>query len=170
MKRFWTRSTMLALCILLAGLFFTACAKEEQPTRWQKAQQDSAANQPATSEQSLPGSSFNPFFPTAQDTYDIVYTQEKTGFAEARLRKDGKGVALLSIFDTVNNPDAAAKYQQSTETLAGYPVVDIGSKGTGILVANRFQVQVRSTDDSFSRFDREDWLQNFDLNGLAGLQ
>jgi hypothetical protein len=51
--------------------------------------------------------------------------------------------------------------------VAGYPAAAIGSQGTGILVAERFQVQVRSTDASFTESDRETWLGRFDLNRLS---
>lgn len=161
---------LVALSLMVALLFtFTACTSTQKETRWDKAQEQSE-NQPATSDESVSGGSFNTFFPAAEAGFDLTFTQEKTGFAEARLSKDGTDVALLSISDTVNNPDAAEKYKESTEVLAGFPVADIGSQGTGILVADRYQVQVRSTDSSFSRFDREDWLQKFDLDGLAALQ
>lgn len=160
---------MMLLLLLLLSLFFTGCGKKEE-SRWQAAQDASESNAAATSEESLKGSSFNALFPTAPEGFEIVFTQEKTGFAEAKLKKDGTDVALLSISDTVNNPEAKEKYQESSEVLAGFPVADVGSKGTAILVADRFQVQVRSTDDSFSQFDREDWLQKFNLDTLSGLQ
>lgn len=160
---------ILVALSLLVALLFTACTSTQKETRWDKAQEQSE-NQPATSDESVSGGSFNTFFPAAETGFDLAFTQEKTGFAEATLSKDGTDVALLSISDTVNNPEAAEKYKESSEVLAGFPVADIGSQGTGILVADRFQVQVRSTDSSFSRFDREDWLQKFDLDGLAALQ
>jgi hypothetical protein len=150
-------------------VFFTGCTQKKE-TRWDTAQQDSAKNVPATSDNALDGSAFNVFFPKSADGFDLVFTQEKKGFAEAKLKKDGKDMALLSIFDTVSNPEAAAKFATSTETLAGFPVMDNGSQGTVILVAERFQVQVRSQDDAFSQFDREDWLQQFDLDGLSALK
>jgi hypothetical protein len=159
---------ILVTLSLLIMLLFTACSTQKE-TRWDKAQEQSQ-NQPATSDESVSGGSFNTFFPTAEEGFDIAFTQEKTGFAEATLSKDGTDVALLSISDTVNNPSATEKYKESSEVLAGFPVADIGSQGTGILVADRYQVQVRSTDSSFSRFDREDWLQKFDLDGLAALK
>lgn len=161
------RRGLLALVLLFGVLFVAACG-QEQPTRWDDAQQNTE-DQPATSEESLAGSDFNALFPDTEGSFDLVYTQEKTGFVEASLKKDGIEVALLSISDTVNNPDARQKFAESSEVLAGFPVADVGSKGTAVLVADRFQVQVRSVDDSFSRFDREDWLQKFDLDGLSQL-
>ncbi len=160
-RRIWV---LLVLMVVLVG-----CGKEKE-TRWDSAQEESANNQPATSDESVAGGSFNKFFPQAEDGFDVVFTQEKTGFAQAKLKRDGTDVAQLSITDTTNNPEAAEKYADSSDTLAGFPLAAIGSKGTGILVADRYQVQVRSLDDSFTEFDRDDWLQKFDLDGLSQLQ
>lgn len=159
---------ILVAMLLLAVLAVTGCS--EEPTRWDQAQQESSQNQSATSRESVSGGSLNKFFPEADGEFDLTYTQEKTGFAEAALERGGDEVARLSISDTVNNPQAVEKFQQSSEELAGYPVTDVGSNGTALLVNNRFQVQVRSVNQSFSRFDREDWLQKFDLDGLSRLQ
>jgi hypothetical protein len=83
------------------------------------------------------------------------------------LKKAGKEVATLTIFDTKSSPAAAAKFQQSTKKIAGYPATTLGTMQTSILVNNRYQVSVRSTDPSL---DKEAWLQKFDLNGLSKLQ
>ena len=45
--------------------------------------------------------------------------------------------------------------------------IEIGNNGTGLLVGDRYQVQIRSTDANFTKFDREDWLKKFDLANLA---
>jgi hypothetical protein len=161
-RRVWLLAVLCVL-VLLVG-----CGKKE--TRWDSAQEQSANNQPATSDESVAGGSFNKFFPAEEEGFEVIFTQEKTGFAQAKLKNDGTDVAQLSITDTVNNPEAAEKYAESSETLAGFPLAAIGSKGTGILVADRYQVQVRSLDDSFTEFDRDDWLQKFDLDGLSQLQ
>jgi hypothetical protein len=100
----------------------------------------------------------------------VVYTQEKTGFAEAVLKHEGEDVATLAIFDTVSNPEAAEKYKESTKKLGAYPVVMIGQNGTSILVADRFQVQIRSKSESFATAERDEWLLAFDLQGLARLK
>ena len=120
--------------------------------------------------EALPGALFNKMFPKPSGDFDVVYTQEKTGFAQASLVKKGDDVATLSIFDTISNPEAAEKYKNTSETFEGYPIVEIGNNGTGVLVAQRFQVQIRSKDANFSKFDREDWLKKFDLANLAKLQ
>jgi hypothetical protein len=37
------------------------------------------------------------------------------------------------------------------------------------LVAERFQVQVRAKDESFGADERQQWIEQFDLAGLAAL-
>lgn len=116
------------------------------------------------------GGEFNKFFPQDDGDYNVLYTQEKEGFAQAQLNFQGAEIATLSVSDTANNPDALEKFQTSERELAGYPVATVGSLGTAILVAERFQVQVRSKDDSFTAADRDAWIEQFDLAGLAGLK
>ncbi len=115
------------------------------------------------------GSEFNKFFPAEIDGYERVYTQEKDGFAEAKLNQDGNTLAMLSVSDTASNPDAALKYQNSERSLAGYPLAEVGNTATSLLVKERLQVKVLSRDDNFTPDDREAWLEKFDLNGLANL-
>lgn len=118
----------------------------------------------------LAGGEFNKFFPKDQDDYDVIYTQEKEGFAQAQLNFKGAEVATLSVSDTANNPNALDKFQQSREEVAGYPAAAVGELGTAVLVAERFQIQIRSKDASFTAADREAWIEQFDLAGLAALK
>lgn len=159
-----SRWTLLLLALTVAS----GCYRE--PTRWDEVQQKTRRNAPAVSRQAVPGALFNKMFPKPEGDVDVIYTQEKTGFAQAKLVKKGRDVAMLSIFDTVSNPEAANKYKDTEETFEGYPIIEIGNNGTGLLVGQRYQVQVRSTDANFSKFDREDWLKKFDLANLAKLQ
>lgn len=100
----------------------------------------------------------------------MVPAQEKRGFAEHKVNKGGKNVAVLSINDTVSNPSAAAKYKQGAYQVSGYPAVDQGQTITGVLVSDRFQVKAQSRDASFTKRDRVAWIQKFDLNGLSKLK
>ena len=161
---------ILAPLLLSLLLLVTACA-QQAPSRFDQAQQESTQQKSgqAVSKDATQGAQFNKFFPAAGGGYERVYTQEKKGFAQAKLKKDGKDVAVLSINDTSSNPDAAAKYQGSSKKIAGYPVKET-SKSTAILVGDRYQVKVQSRDESFSASDREAWLQKFNLQGLAGLK
>jgi hypothetical protein len=153
----------IILCLLVAA----GC--EKTPTRWDEAQQASRGK-PAVANASQSGAAFNRFFPKVEAPFDLVYKQEKSGFVEASLKRDGKEVALLTISDTTNNPVAAEKYEESLEKLGEYPLATVGSQGTGLLVANRYQVQVRSMDESFTEEDRREWLEQFDLTELSQLQ
>ena len=130
---------------------------------------DSAAVQDAAVEV-VDGGEFNKFFPPVSGEFDIIYTQEKAGFAQAKLEQNGAEMATFSVSDTANNPDAADKFQNAEFELAGYPLATVGSLGSAILVADRFQVQIRSKDDTFTAGDREAWLAEFDLDGIASLK
>jgi hypothetical protein len=152
----------------LAALAGAGCYHEA--TRWDEVQKETRRNAPAVAKEAVPGSVFNKMFPKPEGDYDVVYTQEKAGFAQAKLVKKGQDVATLSIFDTSSNPESAAKYKDTSETFEGYPITEIGNNGTGLLVGDRYQVQIRSVDANFSKFDREDWLKKFDLANLAKVQ
>ena len=163
------RKSLLVL-FSVALLLLTSCTSTP-PSRYDAVQQQST-QKGATSvvKESSSGGTFNKFFPSEQDGYKRVYTQEKKGFAEAKLSKEGKEVAVMAISDTMNTPTARAKFASSTEKIAGYPAVTQGSTGTAVLVGNRFQVKVLSRDPSFSADDRASWLQKFNLSGLANIK
>jgi hypothetical protein len=152
-------------------LLVTSCTPQP-PSRFDQAQQQSSQKKSgqAVVKDSPQGSEFNKFFPKAGNGYARVYTQEKKGFAEAKLKQGSKDVAMLSISDIKNNPSAAGKYQQSSKKIAGYPAATLGTTQTSVLVNNRYQVKVLSRDPSFTASDREAWLQKFDLAGLAQLK
>jgi hypothetical protein len=119
---------------------------------------------------STQGSDFNRFFPPAGQGFERVYTQEKKGFAEAKLKKDGKDLAVMAISDVVNTPGTADKFKAASAQIKGFPAVQQGSTATAVLVADRYQVKVLSRDPSFSAADRETWLGKFNLKGLAQLK
>jgi hypothetical protein len=161
-------ASMLSLFVIVVTLMLSACTPEAA-SRWATIQ-EASEGQRATAQEALAGGEFNKFFPESRGAFEVVYTQEKIGFAEANLKEDGVDVATLAIFDTVSNPAAADKYTESSEELEGYPLVAVGSNTNAILVAERFQVQVRSRIDDFSEDDRKEWLAEFDLDGLAALK
>ncbi|MFM8307720.1 MAG: hypothetical protein ACKN87_11865 [Microcystis aeruginosa] len=160
--------------ILIAGvlatlLLVTSCAKA--PSQFDQAQQESTARgAAAVVKESTSGGSFNRFFPPSGGGYERVYTQEKKGFAEAKLKQDGKVVAMLAISDISNNPAAANKFQNSQTTIKGFPSVEQGATASAVLVNNRYQVKVLSRDADFDASDRQAWLAKFDLDGLAKLK
>jgi hypothetical protein len=127
---------------------------------------------PAVSKEAVPGDKLNKFFPKTEGEWDLVYTQEKQGMSQAELKKDGKAVAQLAIFDTVTDTKVADEYKDAKDKLDDkYPMLAKGKLGTGVLVGDRFQVQVRTLPGgSFEEADRKEWLHKFDLAGLATLQ
>lgn len=163
----WVR---LCLIVIIA-LAVSACG-EEEPSRWEPAQQTSEAQQRGgveVADEVVPGSEFNAFFPDDDGDLEVFFVQEKEGFAQAKIEQDGQELAQLSVSDTAANPSAAEKFATSNRTISGYPAVDVGNNGTAVLVADRFQVQVRSSDPAFTADDREAWIERFDLDGLSQL-
>jgi hypothetical protein len=164
----WRR--VLLPLLLSTVLFLTACTPKASP--YAQAQKDSTrwGAPGAVAKTAEQGATFNKFFPDSVRGYEIVPAQEKKGFAEYKVNRDGKNVAVLSVSDTTSLPTAAAKYQSSNLKVGGYPAVDQGTTATGLLVNNRYQVKVLSRDPSFTRDDRLAWLQKFDLKGIAQLK
>lgn len=162
---------ILTSFLLAVLLLMTACATEP-PSRFDQAQQESTQKGvKAVSKDATAGGEFNKFFPQSSGGYKVVYSQEKKGFAQAKLKKEGKEMAALSISDVSSNPSAAKKYEKSTEKIGGYPAANQGSKVTGVLVKDRYQVKVQSRDPAaFTESDRKAWLKKFDLAGLAALK
>ncbi|MEO6860460.1 MAG: hypothetical protein ABI180_02755 [Microcoleus sp.] len=176
---------ILAPFLISVLLLVTACGQTQAPSRWDKAQQESTqkpakakqatADKLSAQNQNLPskavdGSKLNKYFPSSSGGFDRVFAQEKSGFAEAKLNKGGKNVAMLSINDIAGNPTAGAKFKQSTNQISGYPSVTQGANITAVLVANRYQVKVQTRDPSFTASDREAWLSKFNLAGLASVK
>ncbi len=177
---------ILAPFLISVLLLVTSCGKASEPSRWDKAQQESTqkpsakakqttADKSTADNQNLPnkavaGDKLNKYFPSSGGGFDRVFAQEKSGFAEAKLNKGGKNVAMLSINDIAGNPSAGSKFQSSTQQIGGYPAVTQGANITAVLVANRYQVKVQSRDPSFTASDREDWLTKFNLSGLGNVK
>jgi hypothetical protein len=164
------RKVLAGLLLSLLLLTTTACTPKA-PSQFDQVQQQSTKKSSglAVAKNATQGAKLNKFFPSGGDGYDRVYTQEKKGFSEANLKKAGKVVAQLAISDTTSTPSAAAKFDKSTKKIAGYPSVEMGSTQTSVLVS-KFQVKVISKDPKFKSSDRADWIQKFDLAGLANLK
>lgn len=166
-----TRSSKVLTALLLSLSLLTVACAPEQPSRYDQVQKDtSQKGSSAVSKEAVNGSKLNRYFPKSQGGFSVVPSQEKKGFAEHKVNKGGKNVAVLSINDTISNPSAATKYQQSSTKIAGFPAVEQGQTGTGVLVGDRFQVKAQSRDSSFTKQDRAVWIQKFDLNGLSKLK
>ncbi|MBE9117574.1 hypothetical protein IQ249_16880 [Lusitaniella coriacea LEGE 07157] len=156
---------------LVATLLLASACTQTAPSRFDQAQRDSTkGGVEAVADKAVKGGSFNKFFPKSQNGYNVVYSQEKKGFAQAKLKKGSQEFATLSISDTTSTPSAASKFKTSSKKIGGYPAVSQGSTGTAVLVGDRFQVKVLSRDSSFTARDREAWLQKFNLSGLKRLK
>jgi hypothetical protein len=163
----WRKALIpLLLCVFL---MVTACTKAPSPYAQVQKETSRRGAPSAVVKSSEQGATFNKFFPVAKG-YDVIPAQEKKGFAEYKVTKDGKTLAMLSISDTLNVPGSAAKYQSSTSKVGNYPSVEQGTTATGILVNGRYQVKVLSRDPAFVQANRVAWLQKFDLQGLAKLK
>lgn len=167
----FTRGRRILAALLLSVLLLTSACAAKAPNRFDQAQQESSRQKSgqAVAKNATEGSKFNKFFPQGGDGYERVYTQEKKGFSEAKLKKDGKEVAVLSISDTTSTPGAAAKFSNSTKQIAGYQAVEVGNTQTAILVG-KYQVKALSRSPSFTASDRAAWLEKFNLDGLAKLK
>lgn len=116
------------------------------------------------------GTEFNALFPSAVSGESLVFTQEKRGFSEAKLKRDGQVTALLAISDTVTAPDARTKFAAVQTRLKGWPLVDQGAQASALLVADRFQVKVIGQGSGLDPERRHELLGAFDLQALAALQ
>jgi hypothetical protein len=160
--------TSLVAVLLVCTLWISGC-QPKTPSQFSQVQQEtSKSGAVAVAKVATQGSEFNKFFPKPAAGFERVYTQEKKGFAEAKLKKDGKELAMLSVSDTRSIPGSAAKYANATEKIATFPAVSVGSTMTSVLVGN-YQVKVQSKDPLFSKDDRSSWIAKFDLNGIAKL-
>ncbi|MCC5646139.1 hypothetical protein LC607_25065 [Nostoc sp. CHAB 5824] len=165
------RGRRVVAALLLSVVLLTTACSPKTPGRFDQVQKESTQQKrgQAVAKTATQGSEFNKLFPKASDGYQGVYTQEKKGFANLKLKKGGKEVALLSISDTTSTPSAAAKFSKSTKKIGGYPAVEVGKTQTAILVG-KYQVKAISSNPSFTASDRADWLEKFNLKGLAKLK
>lgn len=115
------------------------------------------------------GTAFNRLFPQPQAGESIVFTQEKRGFSEARLKAGQETRALLAISDTTTAPEARNKFVSAPERLQGWPLVEQGPQTSALLVAERFQVKVIGQGSGLDAEKRHELLGAFDLARLAAL-
>ncbi len=153
-------SRKLSLVLVVAALA-AGCKKE--PDRWEEAAK--AAPPPVPAQPEKAGAAFNKVFPAdGVEGYRRVFTQEKEGFAEAKLQKDGKDVAVLAISDVTSDPTARGKFSQAADRLGSYPLVTVGKNQSALLVKDRFQVKVSSP--ILGPDQRKSLLAKFDLAAL----
>ncbi|TVS07593.1 MAG: hypothetical protein EA413_00645 [Cyanobium sp. PLM2.Bin73] len=156
----WGLGLLLAAGVLLAGLLLLPIGE------WLPG--GTVGDVPSA--QVVNGTAFNVLFPEAGPGEQLVYTQEKRGFSEARLKQGDSTLALLAISDTTTAPEAREKFSASSERIQGWPLVEQGPQASALLVADRFQVKVIGQGAGLDPGQRHDLLGAFDLSGLAALQ
>lgn len=156
------KKLLLLLVLVVAGVWFyrSISSKEETPVA------TTTPNKAIPQKEATAGSSLNAAFPKSTGDFTVRFTQEKDGFSQAELLKGAAKIAALSISDTAANPSARDKFKTSTKKIAGHPAAGVGAQGTALLVADRYQVQVRTLQPAFSAADREAWLEKFNLAAL----
>lgn len=162
---------IISFC-LFSLLLLSACSPQP-PSRFEQAQQESldAGNRnTAVDKDAVKGATFNQFFPVSSGEYERVFTQEKSGFVQAKLKRNGEDLATLAIFDTISNPSAKEDFNNATDTINGFPMVEKGTNNTAVLVGDRYQVSIRSSNPNFDLQQRKEWLSKFDLSNLANLK
>lgn len=168
---------------LIAVLLVSACKKDEpRSTRWDQAASSAsvnAATNTAPTAAAAPtvagsgakthGDDLNKFFPAdGIDGMKRVFTDEsKKGTSIAKLTKDGKDVAVISVNDAQGDESALKKFETASEKVQGYPTVKVGNNQTAALVNKRYQVKVSSP--TLDHEARKTWVQKFDLAGLNSL-
>ncbi|MEX1317771.1 MAG: hypothetical protein AB1Z22_11705 [Synechococcaceae cyanobacterium] len=156
----WGLGLLLAGTVLLAGLVLLPIGE------WLPG--GSVGDVPTA--QVVNGTAFNRLFPSAGPGEQLVFTQEKRGFSQARLKQGDATLALLAIADTATAPEAREKFGASSERLQGWPLVEQGPQASALLVADRFQVKVIGQGTGLDVGQRHELLGAFDLPGLAALQ
>lgn len=158
----------LATSSLLLSLALVGCNKAPETSRWDKKTEEvKQAGKPAEASKATAGGALNRYFPGDGPDGKRVFTQERDGYAEAKLQRDGKDLATLSIADLSSNPDAKKKYDGATDKVAGFPLTTLGSTMSSVLVKERYQVRVSSP--ALDAAARKDLLGKFDLAGLSKL-
>lgn len=121
----------------------------------------SASTAPAAAPRAVSAAAIHAFFPP-----DVTFSPDKPTGVEAKLAKDGKDVATLTITDGVK-AFARAQFDDSTEKVEGFPVAKFSDTQSCVLVKDRFLVKVQSS--SLDHEARKALLAKFDLKGLAAL-
>jgi hypothetical protein len=164
--------TVVAVQALFLGAALVACSKKEEP-------KDAGAAPPSVAAQStrpslaptavapapIGAGIFNKAFPKdGQGGYARVFAPDKEGYAEAKLLKEGKEVAVISVADAERLAYARAKYGSATERVDDFPVLQSGTNQTSALVRERYVVKVVSS--TLDHEARKAILATFDLKSL----
>lgn len=116
------------------------------------------------------GAAFNRLFPKPRAGEELIFTQEKRGFSQARLKEGESTKALLSISDVLTAPEARNKFRDAHQRLGAWPLVEQGTRASALLVADRFQVKVIGQGVGLDEERRHALLSGFNLPALAALK
>ena len=107
------RSILFNAVLVVASLGAAVSCSRPESTRWDdKAAEVKAGQQPKVDKATVAaGAGLNSFFPTETGGVTRTFTQEKLGYAEAKLVTSGK-TAKASISDTNNNASARTKFSR----------------------------------------------------------
>ena len=157
----------LVAAVFACAAILGACKDPPKSTRWDDAA--AAVSVPAIASDAPPpiaAGTLNKFFPKdGEGGFKRVFAADKEGYAEAKLQKDGKEVATLSISDADRVPGAKEKFAGATEKLDGHPLMTVGKNQSTVLIKDRFQVKVSSP--TLDADARKAILATFDLKGLG---
>ena len=152
------------LALALTGIALLAACKKE-PNRWEQA---ATQTLPGADVPKTEGKQLNAFFPPDNtDGMSRVFTQEKDGFVEAKLKKDGQDVATLSISDANGDDGVKSKFATASDKVSGQPLVTVGKNQSAVLVHDRYQIKVSS--QTLDEAARKALLAKFNIDGLAKL-
>ena len=169
MRQLWAArysARHLGRVALALSLSLIACKDPPKSTRWDEAGATATAGTASTTEPKVDTGILNAFFPgDGEGGYKRVFTADRPGYAEAKLQKDGKDVATLTIADSAGDKAAVSKYETATEKVKDCPVVKVGNNQSSALVKARFQVKVSSP--TLDHEARKAILSTFDLKGLS---
>ena len=160
----------LVVCLCLFSLLTLSACTSQPPSRFEQAQQqsiDAGSKNTAVEKEAVKGEKFNDIFPSSSNGYEVVFTQEKDGFVQAKLKSQGENLATLAIFDTISNPSARDDFANASDDVQGFPLVKKGSNGSSVLVSDRYQITIRSSNADFDEQQRKEWLEKFKLRQLA---
>lgn len=161
------RHFLLALALTLGG-----CKKDLPPSPSKPVIVDAAPPAvlgppvPAKRQETKPGADLKIYFPgDGVLGTKRTFTQEKLGFAEAKVQQGGKDLAVLSITDALNDADAKGKFANTAEKLDDAPVISIGKTQSAALVKGRYVLTVDSQILDDQR--RKTWLTHFNVKALS---
>ncbi|PWJ40926.1 hypothetical protein [Sediminitomix flava] len=109
-------------------------------------------------------------FPDSLPKFQIYVTHSAVGMVKAKVINDSsKVIASSSIIDLLNHKNEISRFKKSELSFEDYPLLIKGQNSIAILVADRFQVQIKSLSQSFNDDRIKERFKQFDLEKLKAL-